>query len=134
MFITLLLTITLPISISGVGSMDLGPVIGGYISAMFLGGAYLSLGLFISSLTKNQIIAFVLGLAACFALFMVGEGFVTMGAPKVLVPAMEFFGLGNHFYSISRGVVDSRDVIYYISFIALFLWLNSRVIQSRGWK
>ncbi len=134
MFITLILSISLPITVSSLGNMDLGPVIGGYLSAMFLGGAYLSLGLFISSLTKNQIIAFVLGLTACFGIFIIGADFALMSAPGFLVPIMKFLGLGNHFYSISRGVIDSSDVIYYLSFITLFLWLNSRVIQSREWK
>lgn len=134
MFIALILTVTLPISVSGIGSMDWGPVIGGYISAILLGGAYLSLGLFISSLTKNQIIAFVLGLVACFGMFIIGADFALIGAPKFLVPAMKFFGFGNHFYSVAKGVVDSRDIIYYLSFIFLFLWFNTKVIQSREWK
>ncbi|MCK5416089.1 ABC transporter permease subunit [Candidatus Parcubacteria bacterium] len=134
LIVTLLLSITLPITVAGLGNMDIGPVIGGYISSIFLGGAYLSIGLFISSLTKNQIIAFVLGLSACFAMFMIGADFALIGAPKFLVPVMKFFGFGNHFYSMAKGVIDSIDVIYYMSFIALFLWFNTRVIQSREWK
>ncbi len=134
LFISLLLSLTLPITISFLGNIDLGPVIGGYLGAFFLGGAYLSLGFFISALTKNQIIAFIIGLVACFSFFMIGVDFVLIGAPKFLVPIMKFLGLGSHFYNIAKGVVDSRDVIYYSSFIFLFLWLNVKVIESRGWK
>ncbi|MFH0891506.1 MAG: ABC transporter permease subunit [Candidatus Falkowbacteria bacterium] len=134
MKIALLLTITLPITVATLGNVDLGPVIGGYLGAILLGGAYLALGLFISSLTKNQIIAFILGLVASFAAFIIGADFVLMGAPKFLVPIMSFLGLGSHFYNIAKGVIDSRDIIYYGSFIFIFLWLNARMIEARGWK
>jgi len=134
MFIALLLTLTLPISVALLGNIDLGPVIGGYLGALFLGGAYLALGLFISSLTKNQIIAFILGLVACFIAFIIGADFVLIGAPQFMVPVLKFLGLGSHFYNIAKGIIDSKDIIYYISFIFIFLWLNTRIIESRGWK
>jgi ABC-2 type transport system permease protein len=134
LFISLLLSATIPFSLASIGSLDWGPVLGGYLGALFLGGAYLSLGLFISSLTKNQIIAFVVGLVACFIAFIIGANFVLIGAPDFLVPIMSFLGLGNHFYNIAKGVIDSKDVIYYLSFIFLFLYLNTRVIETRGWK
>jgi ABC-2 type transport system permease protein len=134
LFISLSLSLSLPITVASLGNVDWGPVIGGYIGALFLGGAYLSLGLFISSLTKNQIIAFVLGLVACFAAFVIGADFVLIGTPQFMVPVMKFLGLGSHFYNIAKGVIDSKDIIYYISFIFIFLWLNARAIESRGWK
>ena len=132
--ISLLLTLTLPFSLLSLGNLDWGPVLGGYLGAILLGGAYLSLGLFISSLTKNQIIAFVLGLVACFLAFIIGAQFVLIGAPQFMVPILEFMGLGNHFYNIAKGVIDSKDIIFYLSFIYVFLFLNARVIESRGWK
>jgi ABC-2 type transport system permease protein len=132
--IALFLSATLPITLAILGNVDWGPIVGGYLGALFLGGAYLSLGLFISSLTKNQIIAFVLGLVACFMAFIIGADFVLIGAPRFAVPIMSFLGLGSHFYSIAKGVIDSKDIIYYGSFIFIFLWLNARIIESRGWK
>jgi len=134
LFITLLLSISIPISVSTIGNLDWGPVIGGYIGALFLGGSYLALGLFISALTKNQIIAFVLGLVACFAAFIIGADFVLAGAPQFAAPVMRFLGLGSHFYNIAKGVIDTKDVIYYGLFIYLFLWLNAKVIEGRAWK
>jgi ABC-2 type transport system permease protein len=134
LFITLLLSISIPISVSTIGNLDWGPVIGGYIGALFLGGSYLALGLFISALTKNQIIAFVLGLVACFAAFIIGADFVLAGAPQFAAPVMRFLGLGSHFYNIAKGVIDTKDVIYYGLFIFLFLWLNAKVIEGRAWK
>lgn len=132
--ISLVLTFSLPITVAALGNVDWGPIIGSYLGALFLGGSYLSLGLFISSLTKNQIIAFVLGLVACFGFFIVGTDFVLMGAPQFATPVLSFLGLGNHFNNIAKGVIDTKDLIYYFSFIFIFLWLNARTIESRGWK
>ncbi len=134
LFISLLMTFTIPITVLALGNADIGPIVGSYLGALFLGGSYLALGLFISSLTKNQIIAFILGVMACFGFFIIGADFVLAGAPMVLAPIMKFIGLGSHFSSIARGVIDSKDVIYYISFIFVFLWLNVRVIENRSWK
>lgn len=134
LFLSLILTISLPITISFLGNIDLGPIIGSYFGALLLGGSYLALGLFISSLTKNQIIAFVLSLVASFAAFIIGADFVLVSAPKFAIGIMKFLGLGSHFYNIAKGVIDTKDIIYYLSFIFLFLWLNVRVIEKRGWK
>lgn len=131
LFVSLLLTITLPITLAFLGNADFGPIVGGYLGALFLGGAYVSLGLFISSLTKNQIISFIVSLAACFIFLIVGADFVLAGAPKFLQPIMQFIGLGSHFDNISRGIIDTKDIIYYGSFMFLFLWLNVRVIEKR---
>jgi len=130
----LALTVTLPITVSFLGSLDMGPVVGSYLGALFLGGSYLALGLFISGLTKNQIIAFVLSLVSGFVLFIIGADFVLAQSPQFAVPVMKFLGLGSHFNNIARGVIDSKDIIYYLSFIFLFLWLNAEVIKEKGWK
>ncbi len=132
--LSLLLSFTIPVSVAFLGDLDMGPVIGGYLGALFLGGSYLALGLFISSLTKNQIIAFVLSLMVSFAAFIVGADFVLASSPPMLAPLMQFLGLGSHFNNIAKGVIDTKDVIYYLSFIFLFLWLNVGVIEKRGWK
>lgn len=134
LFISLLLTLTLPITLMSLGNIDWGPIIGSYLGSLFLGGAYLALGLFISSLTKNQIIAFVMGLVACFAAFIIGSNFVLIGAPQFMVPVLKFLGLGSHFFNIAKGIIDTKDIIFYLSFIFVFLWLNARIIESRGWK
>jgi len=133
-FIALTLSFSLPATIMFLGNLDLGPVIGGYLGALFLAGAYLALGLFISGLTKNQIIAFVLSLVACFVAFVVGADFVLSSAPRFAAPAMKFLGLGSHFYNIAKGIIDSKDIFYYLSFIFLFLWLNAQTMEKRVWK
>ncbi len=129
--LSLVLTFTLPVTLMLIGSPDLGPVWGGYIGACLLGGAYISIGLFCSSLTENQIIAFILSLIICFILLISGENFVLFNLPDSLVGIFSFLGLGAHFQSIGRGVVDSRDIIYYFSVIVFFLFLNQLAIESR---
>lgn len=132
--IAILLSVTIPITIMILGTPDMGPIIGGYLGALLMGAAYLSIGLWVSSHTENQIIAFVFGVVATFTLFMIGNPFVTMAAPSWMVPTLSYLGLGNHFQSIERGVVDSRDIVYYLSIIGFFLFLNVQSLSSRKWE
>ena len=115
------------------GDLDFGPVIGGFLGSIFLGGAYLAIGLFLSSITSNQIVAFILGVVASVALFLVGEIIVLVTAPPAFAPLLRNLGLGAHFDSIGRGVIDTRDVIYYLSVIAFFLYLNRLTLRERRW-
>jgi ABC-2 type transport system permease protein len=131
--VTVLLEFPLVLLTGYLGDVDLGPVIGGFLGSVFLGGAYLAIGLFISSLTENQIVAFILGVVACFALFIVGENIVLFAAPSAIAPLLRFLGLGSHFESIGRGVIDSRDVLYYVTVITFFLFLNRLSLAGRRW-
>jgi len=131
--ITLALSFTIPLTLSLMGDVDIGPIIGGYLGACFLGGAYLSIGLFVSSLAKNQIVAFIIAIILSFALFIIGEDIVLLSLPDSLVSLFAFLGLGKHFVSLQRGVIDSRDLIYYFSVILFFLFLNVQSIESRKW-
>lgn len=126
-----LLTLPAAISVNLIGDLDWGPVIGGYIGVLFLGGAYLSIGLFFSALTENQIIAFILGVVGCFVMFAIGTPLITGGASGMLGKTMQYLAMGYHFDSIARGVVDSRDVVYYLSVISFFLFLNYTVVVNR---
>ena len=134
LILTLCLTFPLPLTVMVLGSPDPGPIWGGYAGAFLLGGAYLAIGLFSSSLTENQIVAFIVSIMLCFALLIVGEDFVLINVPSVLVPVFSYLGLGAHFQSIGRGVIDSRDILYYFSVIGFFLFLNQISVESRKWK
>lgn len=127
---TLALSLVLPAAIHHYVELDLGPVIGGYLGALALAAAFLSVGLFISALTENQIVAFILSVTISFFLLMVGSDLVVSSLPKSLGPVADYLGLQNHFQSIARGVVDSRDVVYYVSVSLLFLVLNTFVVES----
>jgi len=130
--IILLLTLSVPISIKLMGNLDLGVVAANYLASLLLAGAFLSIGLWISSLTDNQIIAFIVSIAASFAVFIIGETIITAFLPLWLAPFVNFLGLNSHFASITRGVIDSRDIIYYLSIIGFFLFLNARQLRKRG--
>ncbi|MBN2056213.1 ABC transporter permease [bacterium] len=132
--IAIILTAPIAITLNLVGDPDMGPIYGGYLGALLLGGAYLAIGLFSSSLTENQIVAFIIGVFICFILLFTGSDILLFALPGWLVAIFKFIGLGSHFDSIGRGVVDSRDVIYYLSVIGFFLFLNLRSVESRKWK
>jgi len=132
--IVVLLSISIPITIAILGHPDMGQIVAEYVGALLLGAAYLAIGLWVSSMTENQIVAFIVGVVVTFVLFIIGNPFITMVIPSFLVPLFTFMGLGNHFESISRGVIDSRDVVYYLSVIGFFLFLNVCSLGSRKWE
>ena len=129
--LSLALSLVIPLFVALLGDPDPGQIVGGYVGAVLMGGAFLAIGLFISSLTENQIVAFIISVVVTFGLFILGEDFVLFGLPDRLVPVFSFIGLGGHYDSISRGVIDSRDVIYYLSVIVFFLYLNVKSIEAR---
>jgi len=129
--ITLLSTLTLPISISFIGNLDWGVVLVGYLGSLLLGATYIALGTFISSLTNNQIVAFIISVISCFALFILGDSIVTFSLPGFMAPILRFIGVSSHYDAMVKGVIDSRDIIYYISVIGLFLFLNKQVLKSK---
>jgi ABC-2 type transport system permease protein len=132
--LTLFLSFPFPLTVSLLGEPDFGPIICGYLGAALMGGAYLSIGIFTSSLTRNQIVAFIIGVTFCFALLIVGEDFVLFTLPSKLVPLFKYLGLGTHYQSIGRGVIDSRDLLYYFSVIFFFLYLNLRSVEIMRWR
>ena len=108
-------------------SFDYGPVMGGYLGLILLSSAFLSLGLFASSLTKNQIIAFIIGLVLCFFFYFVDKFAVLM--PPEISAVLEYISVDYHFGNIARGVVDTRDLVFYLSVIAIFLVLTERSLR-----
>jgi len=115
------------------GNLDSGGTFGSYIGLLFLGGAFLSIGLFSSALTDNQIVAFLLAMFLCFFVFYGFDqiaGFELFGSADLLILKL---GINEHYVSMSRGVIDSRDLLYFISVIALFIGATRLVIQSRKW-
>ncbi|MFO7883565.1 MAG: ABC transporter [Desulfobacteraceae bacterium] len=126
----LLPTVSYPISIAFVGDMDLGPVLGGYIGAILLGGAYCAVGILASSLTRNQIVAFILGAAICFTLTIIDK--LLFFVPGPLTGIVGFLGSDTHFASIAKGVVDSRDLIYFVSVMVLGLFGTNLVMKEKN--
>jgi ABC-2 type transport system permease protein len=132
--VTLALTFHIPIMLKFLGNPDMGPIIGGYMGAMIMGMIYLSIGAFASSLTGDQIVAFVIATSICLIIFLMGEQ-ATLDWIKDFSPTVarvvERFGVAYHFGSICRGVIDTRDIIYAVTMTGLFLLLNILVIERR---
>ena len=116
-----------------VGNIDSGGTWGSYLGLIFLGGSFVSIGLFASSLTENQIVSFIIGFFLCFFCYF---GFESVASLELFRPLDEFIiqlGINAHYGSMSRGVVDSRDLIYFISFTVFFLAITRFRLLSRTW-
>jgi ABC-2 type transport system permease protein len=115
------------------GNVDSGAVIGSYIGLFLLGSAFTAIGIFASSITKNQIIAFAVSVFLCFLTF---NGFDSISKLSVLAnveTTVINLGINEHYQSISRGVLDTRDLVYFLTVVALFLGFTKLVIGGRKW-
>ncbi|MCR4737432.1 MAG: gliding motility-associated ABC transporter permease subunit GldF [Bacteroidales bacterium] len=116
-----------------VGNIDMGSTWGSYLGLIFLGASFISIGLFASSLTNNQIVAFIIAAPLCFILsfgFAFIYSFESLGAFGYYIKTL---GIEHHYASISKGVIDSRDIIYFCSVIFLFLFGTRIVLLKRKW-
>lgn len=128
----LLLTLVYTFTVSGIGDLDGGETVAGYIGAFLMGGAFAAIGVWASSLTRSQIVAFVIAMAVVAALYLVADLLPVF--PLALAPVLQFLSVSYHFDNIARGVLDTRDLIYYFSLIGLMLFLANRALESRKWK
>jgi ABC-2 type transport system permease protein len=125
----LLPTLSYGLFISFLGELDWGPVIGGYTGAVLLGAAFSSIGLFASSLTRNQIISFIIGMIVCFTLTLLDK--ILFFLPESALGIFQFLGADFHFQNISKGIIDSRDIIYFLSVCFVMLYSTNLVIQEK---
>ena len=125
----LLVTIAYPITISFIGDLDLGPVIGGYLGLFFVGGIFIALGVFASTLSKNQVISLIVAFVIGLFLFLLD--LLLPFIPVAFQSFFEYLGAGSHFKNISRGIIDTRDMIYAFSLMGLFLFLAVQILQAR---
>jgi len=130
----LALTIFLPITVEMLGNLDWGPVFGGYLAAILLAAAYVAIGLFVSSRTDNQIVALILTALLGGLFYLAGSGGVTDFVGDRLGEILRAIGSGSRFESIQRGVVDLRDLLYYLSLTGVFLALNVASLNSKRWS
>jgi ABC-2 type transport system permease protein len=115
------------------GNVDTGAMWGSYFGLILLGAAYTAIGLFASVITENQIVALILSMFLCLISYSVLSMIGDIKALESIGKSIDWFGLDYHYYSLSRGVLDTRDVIYMLSFSALFIWLTKLVYESRKW-
>jgi ABC-2 type transport system permease protein len=123
-------TVSYPIFVSYLGQLDWGPVIGGYLGAILLAAAYSAVGLFSSAVTRNQIIAFIVGVGICFALTLIDK--MLFFFPASLLGIIGYLGADFHFINIAKGIIDSRDILYFISVIFIGLYGSFLAIQEKS--
>ena len=133
--LAMLLTVVLPISIAILGNLDFGPVIGGYLAAILMASAYISIGLFLSSRTDNQLVALILTVLLAGLLHLIGTSTITdFVGSNDLSETLRLLSTSARFESIERGVIDLRDLLYYASITGIFLTLNVLSLDSRRWS
>jgi ABC-2 type transport system permease protein len=132
--LALLFTISIPIVVNTYGNLDFGPVIGGYLGALLLGAAFLALGLVCSSLVQDQFVALVLGWAFGLLMLLPGLPFWESFVPKAVADALRGFAFNARFESIARGLIDLRDLLFYLTATAFFLVLNVAIVNWRRYS
>jgi len=130
--VMLLLTGSYPLLLSAVGAPDIGPMLSGYLGYFLMGAAMLAIGLFASSLTQSQIVSAIIGIGINLVLWLSGSLGDIVG--DGLRSVVEYLPLFEHYDDFVRGVIDTSDVVYFVSVIVVFLFLSTRVIESRRWK
>jgi len=128
-------TLAIPILLVILGKPDFGPIIGGYFGAILLGAFFLSLGIFISGFFSDQIVSLIITSLSCGFLALIGWQYVPMVIDGWIPGLGEFLyryvGVTRHFNDIERGVIDITSIIYFVSFTALFLYLNAKSLERR---
>ncbi len=117
-----------------VGNVDMGGIMGSYFGLFFLGGVFVAIGIFCSAVTSNQIVAFIIGVFLCFFLYL-AFGYMSQFAAVVgkFDYLIESFGLSAHYDAMGKGVIDTRDVIYFLSIISMFILFTRTAISARRW-
>lgn len=130
---TLIYYFTISVLGNPAGNIDTPGVIGSYIGLALLGGVFCSVGMVASSITSNQIVAFILAAFLCFILFTGFESIATLNLWSANALLIKQFGVLYHYDALSKGLIDSRDVIYFLSVGAFMLMISKTVLSSRSW-
>lgn len=131
--LALLFTLPLAVTVSLLGPLDWGPVVGGYVASLFLSASYVAIGLYMSGRTDNPIVALILTVAVAGCFYLLGSSTVTTLFGHEIGRYLELLGSGSRFYSITRGVFDVRDIYYYCSIVGVFLALNVLTLERIRW-
>jgi ABC-2 type transport system permease protein len=132
--VMLLLTLPVPMTLVRLGHFDLGTIFCEYAGVFLLGASAVALGLLLSSLSKNQAGSFLGSAVVLMAVMLINQLTFSMNLPQWLSRGINFFSLAFHFESFSKGLLDSRDLFFFIISTALFLFINTRVILFRKWR
>ena len=128
--VMLIPTLFYAVSTTFLGKLDWGPVIGGYLGAILLGATFSSIGIMASSVTRNQVVAFIIGMAVCLALTLLID-FLLFFLPNFLVGIFQYLSANYHFQNIAKGVIDLRDILYFISVSFVVLYGTNLIMQRK---
>jgi ABC-2 type transport system permease protein len=128
----LVFTAYYPATLFYLGNPDVGPILSGYIGALLLGSTFLAIGLLASSLTQNQIVAAVISFVALLALWLIGFAADYLGTN--LGAIVRYLGVADHYSEFAQGIVDTKDVVFYLSLIAFALFATIRSLETRRWR
>jgi ABC-2 type transport system permease protein len=135
--ISLLPTLIYAVSIyrmaAPVGNIDMGGMWGSYIGLLFLGAGFVAIGIFASAIADNQIVAFIVGMFLCFFVYMGFQSISSLELFGKIDSIILLLGINAHYTSMSRGVIDTRDVLYFLSLITFFVVFTKTVLESRKW-
>jgi ABC-2 type transport system permease protein len=120
------------IFLAWVGSPDYGAIIASYIGLVLMGGLFVSVGMLVSAVTKNQIVAAVTGIVALLILLVIG--LASAENEGWLYSTLRYIGTYDHWETFTKGIVDTRDIVYYFSFSTLLLFIVVRIVESRRWR
>lgn len=113
--------------------IDTGGMWGSYIGLLFLGAGFVSIGISSSSISDNQIVSFIIAMFLCFFFYIGFDSISSVGILEKFDNIIQLIGINSHYVSMSRGVIDTRDVLYFISLICFFILLTKTVLRSRKW-
>jgi ABC-2 type transport system permease protein len=116
-----------------VGNVDFGAIFGSYIGLFFLAAIYSAIGIFASSFSKNAVISFLLSVLLCYVFYLGFENLAFLGFSGKVSDFIISLGINDHYRSMSRGVLDTRDVVYFLSVISIFVFLTKLRLESRKW-
>ncbi len=128
--IMLIPTLFYAVTTTFLGKLDWGPVIGGYLGAILLGATFSAIGLLASSVTRNQVVAFIIGMAVCLALTLLID-FMLFFLPNFLVGIFQYLSANYHFQNIAKGVIDLRDILYFVSVSFVVLYGTNLIMQGK---
>ena len=128
----LALTFIYPLILGLLGSPDWGQILSSYLGIFLLGAAFTAIGIFASTLTKNQVISFIIGFFICFVFFLLGK--ITHLLPGFMGEVLNILSIDSHFEPFAKGVIYMRDLIYFVSLAAVFLAASFSVFSSRRWR
>lgn len=132
LLVTLLATVSYPIAMSRMGDLDSGPVIGGYLGILFGGGAYIAIGMAFSSYMRDQLSSFIVTVLFLYVFWFMDKTLIFL--PQEISSIVEYLCSDFHFKSIARGVIDTRNLVYFATVITAGLMIAARSLSSRRWS